>query len=265
MYAVIKTGGKQHKVKAGRRDRGREARARRRDDDVPAASWSWTTTARRTWAGGGQGHRHGQAVGREEGRQGQGLQVPAEDRLREEGRAPPDAHHARDRGVEARAAPKRAPRPRRPSRAKRRGGRTSRPTRQPSSVDRDWAPGLVAWRSYGTQEGRRLVPERPRLQRQAPRREGLRRTGRPRRLHHRAPARHPDPSRRRRGQGQRRHAVRPRARARGVPPSPAGASSPRSTRSGDVRPSAARSGSRSSLGPTQVWSSCLRLVPSWVR
>ena len=90
MYAVIKTGGKQHKVQAGdvieveklvhegetvtfhaaprRRRRRQDPRGRR----------------------GRQGDRHREAPGREEGRQGQGLQVPAEDRLRA-ARRPPSA------------------------------------------------------------------------------------------------------------------------------------------------------------------------------
>ena len=63
-------------------------------------------------------------------------------------------------------------------------------------------------------KGASLHPERPRLQRPAPRREALRRSARQRRRDHRPPARHPLPPRHRRRPWRRRHAVRARRRVR---------------------------------------------------
>src|SRR6185436_203992 len=62
--------------------------------------------------------------------------------------------------------------------------------------------------SNGTQEGARLLPQRPRLERQAPRREGLRRPDGHRWRDHRAPARHPLQAGRRRRHRQGRHDLR---------------------------------------------------------
>ena len=156
MYAVIKTGGKQHKVQAGdvievekllgpdeTADLHAAARRRRRGEDL-------RRRCRVQGDGDGQGRRRG------EGRQGQGREVPAQDRLLEEDRPSAAVHVARDL------------------------------RRQPRLTR-----ALVAWRTYGTQEGRRLVSQRPRFQRQASRDEGLRRPGGHRGLDHRAPARHP--------------------------------------------------------------------------
>ena len=63
-------------------------------------------------------------------------------------------------------------------------------------------------------QGRRFHPQRARLQRAAPRREGVRRHGRDRRHDHRAPARHAVPSGRERRHGRRRHALRHSSTAR---------------------------------------------------
>ena len=81
MYAVIKTGGKQHRVQAGdvievgagprRRDASRSRRSLVVDDDGKAHVGKEVAKATVT----------AKLVGETEGRQGQGLQVPAEDRL----------------------------------------------------------------------------------------------------------------------------------------------------------------------------------------
>ena len=62
-----------------------------------------------------------------------------------------------------------------------------------------YSPGYVPVRpsAFRLEEGRRLHPQRPRLQRAAPGREALRRRARDRRQHHRPPARHAVLSRRR--------------------------------------------------------------------
>ena len=191
MYAVIKTGGKQHKVKAG--DVIEVEKIVHEGETVTfqpllVVDDDGTRTRRR----GREGDGHGEAVGREEGRQDQDLQVPAEDRVRAAGRSPPAAHAARDRDV----------------------------TLGPSVLE--------ACTPYGTQEGRRLVPQRPRLEREATRREGLRRPDRHRGLDHRAPARHADPPGRGVGKGGDDTLFALRDGPRDVLASPAGASTPRS-------------------------------------
>ena len=87
-----------------------------------------------------------------------------------------------------------------------------------------WYPGgLMAHKKGGgsSRNGRDSNVE-------TPRREGLRRRDGHRRLDHRAPARHPHPPRRGRGQGRRRHAVRP---ARGLGASSTSRADVRSPRS----------------------------------
>ena len=102
MYAVIKTGGKQQKVKVGdvieveKIVHDGETMTFHPilvvDDDgkthVGAEAAKAVVTAK--------------PLGREEGRQGQDLQVPAEERVREARWSPPAPHDARDRGREVR-------------------------------------------------------------------------------------------------------------------------------------------------------------------
>ncbi len=159
MYAVIKTGGKQYKVAPGEKLKVEQLPA-----DVGARSRS----------------RPG-ADGRRRRKRPSG---PA-DRRRRDGQG--DGRRARARR-EGHASSRCA------------GASTTRSTRAiarttPSS--RSTASSADGEHHHGTQKGRRQLAQRPRLGIEAPRRQVVRRRADQRRQHHRSPARHEDPSRRR--------------------------------------------------------------------
>ena len=172
-YAVIKTGGKQYRVERGP-DPARRAPARRRRRHRRAAA----AAARRRRRPRVRGRRPGEATVEAEvvGARAR----PQAARVQVQAQARLQAPHRPPPGADA----------------------------HPHHVDR-----LRGADEHGTQEGPRLQPQRPRLQRQAPRREGVRRADRHRRRDHRAPARHALQAGRRRRHRPRRHDLRPRAPA----------------------------------------------------
>ena len=242
-----------------RRDRGREAGPRRRDRRRSSRSWSWTTTARPTCGKeAAKATVTAKPLGRAEGRQGQGLQVPAQDRLR--AARPATARCSRcsrsatvKLGGEAR---RRRRRPRRPR--SRRGGPEDparpRPEARPDPV---WYPGGLMAHKKGGGSSR----ERPRLQ---AKRLGVKAFGGADVtagsiiVRQRGTRIHPGDGRR---QGRRRHPVRPARRHGHVPR----VARPQVRLDRRRRVLAAQRGPARAISSTHACSSALRLCLRWSR